>query len=99
MHLTLSPIIFHFAHGKGQLFTLHSFLDVEGKASSSPSLHVPSEQLVAIYTHISVVGIVWSLMASSQIKVKMRVKIRSILFEIDFSNNIFILLSYLAYFS
>jgi len=39
-------------------FTLYSFWDVEGNAPSLPSLPVPSEQLLAINSHIPVVGII-----------------------------------------
>lgn len=43
---------------QGQLLTFYSFLDVEGNASSSPSWPVPSELLVAIDIHTTVVGII-----------------------------------------
>lgn len=47
----------------------------------------------------AVIQSIYNFRASSHIKVKKRVKINSILFEIDFSSNIFFLFSYLACFS
>jgi len=43
---------------QGQLFTLFSFLDMKGNTTSILSLRVLSEQLVAINSHIPVMGII-----------------------------------------
>jgi len=43
---------------QGQLFTLYRFLDIEGNASTSFSLPVPSEEPVAIDSHTPVMGFV-----------------------------------------
>jgi len=43
---------------QGQIFTPYSFLDVEGNASCHLSSRVPYERLVAISSHIPVMGII-----------------------------------------
>ena len=43
---------------QGQLFTLYSFLDVEGNAFPPPFSPVPSEQLVVVDSYTPIVEVI-----------------------------------------